>query len=253
MMSAYRLSLLGANSKVIAVQQFRADNDREALTITRESVKGYAGLSSLELWRGTKRVDGKLARRLLRRIVRASKPDPAQTTLRLSLDLVPAPLWGQNLRSPNVLGNKRWRRLRQGLLEVHGSACAICGSEEQPHAHEVWRYDETKRRGKATLLRIEIICWMCHYVHHFGLATRLVDEDRLTKRDIANLRRHFARVNKCKVRDFDLHLIAAMDQFEQRSEKRWTVDYGPYADLAREAVAKRVSMRAKMAARAGAC
>jgi len=246
--TTYRLRLLAADGNVIAVQQFRAVNDKDALAVAQESVKGYAGLSSLELWSGVKRVEGTLVRRSLRRIVRASKPDPVQTTtLRLSLDLVPAPLWGQNLRSPSVLGNKRWRRLRQGLLDAHGSTCSICGSEEQPHCHEVWQYEESKRRGKATLVRIEIICFKCHYVHHFGLAAGvLVDEGRLTKRDIADLRRHFAKVNQCRVQDFDMHLIEAMERWEQRSDKKWTINYGPYADLVREAVEKRSALRANM-------
>ena len=57
-MTIYRLCLLGANGKLAAVQRLHADTDKEALGITRETVKGNANVSGYEVWEGGRKVRG---------------------------------------------------------------------------------------------------------------------------------------------------------------------------------------------------
>src|SRR2546430_379522 len=155
-------------------------------------------------------------------IARGSEKTP--TELHLKIELVPEPLWGKNLRSEKVLGRYRWRKLRKGLIEERGLNCSVCGSTDRPHAHEVWRYDEGKRAGKATLVGIEIVCWKCHYVHHFGVATRLWEfEGRISDSEMAAIKKHFRQVNGCKAADFTRHYGEAYEIWEAQSEKKWTV------------------------------
>ena len=76
------------------------------------------------------------------------------TEFRLQIELVPAPLWGQNLRTR--LGNTGWRKLRNALAAQSKPGCAICGSLASLQGHEVWDYAETEKTGIAALRGVEI-------------------------------------------------------------------------------------------------
>jgi hypothetical protein len=168
----------------------------------------------------------------------AARAVPAKK-LRLKIEMVPESLWGKNLRHASVLGKRRWTKLRAAELARIGPACAICGSPDNPQGHEVWEYTETKRTSKAKLVRVEIICRMCHFVHHFGMTMRLIPEGRMTVEGVEDVRQHFIRVNECKARDWDRHAAEASEEWRKRNAKRWTVDYGPYAEMVREVQATR--------------
>jgi hypothetical protein len=77
---------------------------------------------------------------------------------------------------------------------------------------------------------------MCNFIHHFGMATALVAEGRMTEAEVEEVIDHFARVNRCTHDDFDAHYDACMKQWERRSAKKWTVDFGPYATEVAEAI-----------------
>ena len=51
--------------------------------------------------------------------------------LKLRIELIPKPLWEQNLRSSDGLGKFRWDKLRQTLIETNGARCAICGGTKK--------------------------------------------------------------------------------------------------------------------------
>jgi len=51
-----RLCLLGPKGNIIATQRLHADNDREALSVAKETVKGSM-VSGFELWSGARRVE----------------------------------------------------------------------------------------------------------------------------------------------------------------------------------------------------
>jgi hypothetical protein len=122
------------------------------------------------------------------------------------------------------------------LVEL-GPACAICGSTHKPKAHGVWDSKETKRTGAATLARIEFICGMCNFIRYYGMTQRLVIEGRMTDSEMRAVRKHFCTVNKCKVKDSDMHWEASNDEWRQRSGKKWIIDYGPYGAAVQEAQA----------------
>src|SRR5258708_5436115 len=101
--------------------------------------------------------------------------------LRLKLGLIPSPLWKFNLRSSTYgLGPQRWKTLRRRIVTDSGEHCAICGSSEKPQGHEVWSYKEGKTRGKATLIRVEVSCWSCHAIAHWGNTKRLIASGKIS-------------------------------------------------------------------------
>jgi hypothetical protein len=92
----------------------------------------------------------------------------------LRIELVPKPLWGQNLRSNRVgLGPYRWLALSRAVRAELGR-CSICGSMKRLQGHEVWKFREKQRSGVATLTRVNAICTVCHSVQHWGRTKMLI-------------------------------------------------------------------------------
>lgn len=154
--------------------------------------------------------------------------------------MVPEPIWGWNLRSNDGLGKYRWGKLRQSILNARGPSCAICGSTEKPHGHEVWVYQEGPRRGIARLVEVEIVCRDCHSIHHWGVSTRLGFQGAMPIEELKRLVRHACKINNWKIPDFQRHADEAMEIWSQRSKLRWKVDWGPFREAVRDAKAARV-------------
>lgn len=170
--------------------------------------------------------------------------------LKLRIELVPAPLWGINLRSNKTgLGKWRWTKLRRRALESCGGKCIICKSPIKPQGHEVWEYRDRPRVCIAKLVRVEIVCQACHHINHWGRTNQLIwlgvisDEGRLA------LRKHFRTVNRCLQKDFDRHEKRSFARWKVQSEKKWKVDWGDFqpaiteAKMARRAWAERQARR----------
>src|SRR5688500_5160974 len=101
--------------------------------------------------------------------------------LKLRIELIPKPLWEQNLRLNHALGKGRCDKLRRRQIEERGARCAICGATDRKlHGHEVWDYRERRTRGTAVLLRVEIVCVDCHDIHHWGRTTKLFEAGTIT-------------------------------------------------------------------------
>jgi hypothetical protein len=169
--------------------------------------------------------------------------------MKLRIEMVPEPLWGMNLRSPNGLGRYRWRKLRKTIIAERGQSCAICGRDDQPHGHEIWEYQEKRKTGIARLVGVEIICRQCHDIHHWGHTTRMILEGTITLKDIRRLIKHFCIVNGCKKRAFERHADEAMITWERRSELRWQIDWGEFADAVSVAEVARKVYRGRQLAR----
>lgn len=162
----------------------------------------------------------------------------------LMLDLVPRTLWGRNLRSSeHGLGPQRWKTLRRRLLNEAGGKCSICGSSDGLHGHEVWKYEEGLKRGKATLVRVEIICWSCHAIAHWGNTARLILRGAISHETHMALRKHFRRVNRCRQVDFDRRAKRALSIYQRRSEVEWDIDWGPYQGAVADAKGARTRWR----------
>jgi hypothetical protein len=88
---------------------------------------------------------------------------------KLHVEMIPRPLWGRNLRSDvEGIGKHRWMKLRKQAIDACDGKCVICGSSQELHGHEVWKYQERKTVGRATLLRVDVLCWTCHNITHWG-------------------------------------------------------------------------------------
>jgi len=170
---------------------------------------------------------------------------PARTPLKLRVELIPKPLWEQNLRVRDGLGKARWDKLRRQLIEKHGARCAICGATEHLHGHEIWDYREKKTVGTVVLLRVEIVCGDCHDIHHWGRRTKLFEAGTITAERYNHLKKHFRKVNHCRQEVFDNHFRLSARVWMTRSKKRWKVDWGDFAPAVAEAKAARDAWAAR--------
>jgi hypothetical protein len=165
--------------------------------------------------------------------------------LKLRIELIPKPLWEQNLRLHDALGKGRWDTLRRKLIKTNGAQCAICGATERLHGHEIWEYREKKTVGTALLLRVEIVCIDCHDIHHWGRTTKLFEAGVISRDRYGFLRKHFRKVNRCRQHVFDNHFIQSARVWSRRSKKRWKVDWGSYGPAIAEAKAGREAWAAR--------
>lgn len=85
--------------------------------------------------------------------------------LKLKIELVPRPCWGNNLREQ--LTDFEWDIIRHVVYARAGGACQICDTKSTKlHAHESWEYDEARKTQK--LVGLIGICVRCHEVKHYG-------------------------------------------------------------------------------------
>lgn len=93
-----------------------------------------------------------------------------------SVQLIPRPLWGVNLRQE--LGKVQWNRLRKERHETEGGCCQFCGKPvliENSELHEKWGYNHQQFEGEPfsypILLGLIVLCKNCHKTQHLGLAS----------------------------------------------------------------------------------
>ena len=144
-----------------------------------------------------------------------------QKKLKLTIELVPASAWSNNLRS--LLKPQMWNDLRKSVYKRYHYKCAMCGSGGRLHAHEVWEYDDKKHIQK--LAEIIAPCSKCHAVKHIGLAGIQASEGKL---NYDNLVKHFMKVNNCDRETFEKHRNDAFKKFEQQSKHEWSLDLSGY-------------------------
>src|SRR5690242_16967444 len=118
-------------------------------------------------------------------VVPSPVPVPPYGEPRLTIELVPQPLWGQSLAK--LMPRAEWDRLRGRVKALSGYRCAICGAAEgMLFCHEVWHYDDV--RHVQVLAGFQAICRMCHHVKHLGHAGVLAAEGKL---DLEEVVQHF--------------------------------------------------------------
>lgn len=151
--------------------------------------------------------------------------------MKLSVDLIPAPLFGVSLY--RLAPTAAWRKFRASLVEDHGLRCCTCtgevGKSADLQAHEDWKYDEERR--VALLISVKLICKPCHAVEHFGNTLQRVREGVLSKDYLPILRAHWANVNGKREGDFQAHIKDAERTWRRRSKIEWTVDFGEFSWL----------------------
>jgi len=150
-------------------------------------------------------------------------------SLKLTIELVPATSWYNNLR--DKMRQSQWDKLRKNVYAEYEYKCGICGaSEDRLNCHEIWEYDDTKHEQK--LKGFIALCNMCHFVKHIGQANILAQQGRL---DLEKVIEHFMEVNNCNRDTFEHHRQKAFGQWRERSLQEWLVDLGEYEDLIEKA------------------
>jgi len=130
---------------------------------------------------------------------------------RLTVELVPKPLWGKNLRS--ILPPARWAELRCHCLDVANHRCAGCGAPGN-HCHEVWEYDDIMFVQR--LRTLACLCSRCHDVVHLGHA-------QLEGRGEQAFRTLMA-VNEWDSFQANEHIKWAAGKWRWRNKHRWSQD-----------------------------
>jgi hypothetical protein len=75
-------------------------------------------------------------------------------TRTLTIELVPAPLWGKSLK--RFLPAAQWDIIRRSAYREAGYHCSICGTQGRMNAHEQWVYDDEAAVSRLT--GISAIC-----------------------------------------------------------------------------------------------
>ena len=154
---------------------------------------------------------------------------------KLRLELIPKPLWGQNLRSNVVgIGPGRWLKLSRSTRSAVGK-CSVCGGTERLHGHENWKFVEKPRSGVAILVGVDAICTICHSIQHWGRIQQLVAIGIMSAADERRLVRHFIKVNRCTRATFERHVLRSFRDWHARSRKKWKIDWGAFQPMIIEA------------------
>lgn len=162
--------------------------------------------------------------------------------MKLRIQLVPKPLFGQNLRS--ALGKGRWDKLRRKLIEANGARCKICGNTERLHSHEIWSYREKSDVASAVLLKVEITCINCHDICHWARTTKLYERGIVSHARYKALQKHFRSINDYQQKEFDDYFLRSRRTWARRSKKQWKIDWGDYTTAVNEAAGARAASAA---------
>jgi hypothetical protein len=57
-MAIYTLRSFASSGRIVAVQRFSAETDKEALSMTRDMVKGASAGARFNVWQGERRIEG---------------------------------------------------------------------------------------------------------------------------------------------------------------------------------------------------
>jgi hypothetical protein len=137
------------------------------------------------------------------------------STMKLTVELVPATSWGDNLRSH--FKTREWDRLRKACYEQAGHKCEICGGKGRRHpteCHEIWNYDD--EQCVQTLKGLIALCPSCHEVKHIGRAMAVGFGDRALA--------HLVKVNGITQAEAVAHVGDAFALWKTRTQKAWTLD-----------------------------
>lgn len=140
---------------------------------------------------------------------------------RLSVELVPVPCWGRNLRSR--VSFPLWESVRQWCLASSHGKCLVCGasgSRARIECHEVWDYQDTVLVQR--LAAVVPLCSLCHEAKHSGLAN-VRGRARFTERRLRHL-------NEWSEEQLDQYLALTYHLWALRSKNNWRRDYWWLAD-----------------------
>ncbi len=145
--------------------------------------------------------------------------------MKLDIELVPTPLWGESLAK--LLTKTQWSVIRRPVLDRAAGHCEVCGTEStRLLCHEQWQYDDAT--SVRTLTGIEAVCGSCNSVIHIG---RVRGAARKGLLDIQPVYDHFMKVNGIDWTTAQQAIHDAYWLHAKRSGRAWTTDFGPYVDV----------------------
>lgn len=139
----------------------------------------------------------------------------AQQNFRLTIELVPATTWGENLRSG--LRSSEWDLLRKDIYKQAGYKCQICGGKGPKwpvEAHELWDFDDVTH--VQTLKGLIALCPKCHGVKHLGRHYQMGHAEPYLF--------HLAKVNGISFEEAMLYFGDELKIWQRRSQFQWTLD-----------------------------
>lgn len=137
--------------------------------------------------------------------------------MRLKLPMEPKPIstWGVTLA--NRMPRQEWDDLRSKVYRSANYQCEVCGENNSTlHCHEVWDFDD--RKSIQRLAGLQCLCQTCHDVKHFGRSQEVYKGPY-----IAELIRHWCRVNDKTRADFNLHQQQVFTLNKKRADKFYVV------------------------------
>lgn len=152
--------------------------------------------------------------------------------LRLSIEMVPRPLWEQSLH--HLLSRSQWDKLRLAAYQATNRHCAVCSAacaeKGTLFGDEVWVYDDVHH--VATITTIRAICRMCSLVKHWENTQMLVAEGQFSVGALLDVQCHFQKINSCDESVWKEHEQSAGLLWRERSRwTDWRIDWGEYTPL----------------------
>lgn len=137
--------------------------------------------------------------------------------LKLTINLIPKPCWGANLRA--ALPKHIWDKLRRETYRINKHQCEICGagkdnSYNHPvECHEHWSYNDDRRIQ--TFEKLQCLCPDCHQVKHMGHTISLGPQKKM---EVIN---HFIKVNGITPQQAHQIMLKEFAQFHSRGRVKW--------------------------------
>lgn len=134
---------------------------------------------------------------------------------KLTIELVPASQWNDNLRSH--LTPAKWNMLRSACYAKAGHICEICAGRGPKHpveCHEIWDYNDSAR--VQTLLGLISLCPACHQVKHIGLAAH--------RGLLGRAMLHLMNVNEWPGELAEQYIMRQFEIHHLRSQLQWSID-----------------------------
>ncbi len=138
---------------------------------------------------------------------------------KLTVELVPANMWGANLRA--ILAKKVWDIVRRNVYAAAGHKCEICGEtgkNGRVECHERWEFDDLHSVQK--LVGLICLCPTCHQIKHIGRYLSIHEKPEALFPIVTKL----AEVNGWNYDQIWEHIGSAMSQWEERSTREWKLD-----------------------------
>jgi predicted restriction endonuclease len=141
---------------------------------------------------------------------------------KLLIELVPATMWEDNLRSR--FSRSRWDQIRKAVYHRANHVCEVCGEsgkdqgrDRAVECHEIWGFNDGKHTQ--TLIGLIALCPRCHQVKHAG---RTIHLDAVNGFSLVLQR--LMKVNGWDTTEATQHIHSSFALWHQRSRFDWEID-----------------------------